>query len=41
MNTETQISVTRINPGFICGYSPFGGILKLEDWLCFKASLLE
>lgn len=41
MNTEIQISVNRINTGFICGHSLFSGILKLEDWLCFKASLLE
>lgn len=41
MNHEAKNSVNRTNPGFICDYSPFGGILKIEDWLCFKASLLE
>lgn len=29
------------NPAFICtDFSEFG-ILTVEDWLCFKASLLE
>lgn len=41
MNTESKISVSRINPGFICKYADRSGILKVEDWLFLKASLLE
>lgn len=41
MITEMKASVTRINPGFICNHSTYGGILKIEDWLYLKASLLE
>jgi hypothetical protein len=41
MNTEMKNSVTRSNPGFICKYTTHSGILKVEDWLFLKASLLE
>jgi len=41
MNTEMKNYVTRTNPGFICNNTTQSGILKVEDWLFLKASLLE
>lgn len=38
---NTQYTENRRNPGFICTESSKFGILKVEDWLCLKASLLE
>lgn len=41
MNTEMKNSVTRTNQGFICNHTTHSGILKVEDWLFLKASLLK
>jgi hypothetical protein len=42
LNTQnTQYTESRRNPGFICTESSEFGILKVEDWLRFKASFLE
>jgi len=38
---NNQYTESRRNPGFICTESNEFGILKVEDWLRLKASLLE